>query len=88
MAGAAKPMPHQPGDATAEHGTERRSNLGRCGAIGMMKKLQVPITLTTAGGLSSALGTATIACDRLLSGKFDAIVMPEIPSVISVGELC
>jgi hypothetical protein len=58
------------------------------GAIDMMKELQVPITLNTAGGLSSALGTVKIACDWLLSGKFEAIVMPETPSVISVGELC
>ena len=58
------------------------------GAIGKMKQLQVPITLTTVGGLSSALGAVKGACDRLRSGKFDAIVMPETPSVISVGELC
>eukprot|EP00959_Pyramimonas_sp_CCMP1952_P178541 3732044-Pyramimonas_sp.AAC.1 len=53
-----------------------------------MKEPQVPITLNAAGGLSSALGTVRVACDRLLSGKFDAIVLPETPSVISVGELC
>eukprot|EP00959_Pyramimonas_sp_CCMP1952_P141878 2969746-Pyramimonas_sp.AAC.1 len=54
----------------------------------MMKELQVPVTLNTAGGLSSAPRTVRIACDQLKSGKFDAIVMPEMPSVISVGELC
>eukprot|EP00959_Pyramimonas_sp_CCMP1952_P237572 4964731-Pyramimonas_sp.AAC.1 len=29
-----------------------------------------------------------MACDRLMSGKFDAVVMPETPSALSVGELC
>eukprot|EP00959_Pyramimonas_sp_CCMP1952_P324791 6798468-Pyramimonas_sp.AAC.1 len=69
---AAMPMPHRPRSATVER--------GNAGAMDMMKELQVPITLNTAGGLSSALGTVRIACDRLMSGKFDAIVMPETPS--------
>eukprot|EP00959_Pyramimonas_sp_CCMP1952_P465786 9488922-Pyramimonas_sp.AAC.1 len=67
MTGAAMPMPHQPGGTTVEQGVERRSNLDRCGAIDMMKELQVPIALNTAGGLSSALGTVKIACDWPLS---------------------
>eukprot|EP00959_Pyramimonas_sp_CCMP1952_P263153 5503056-Pyramimonas_sp.AAC.1 len=53
-----------------------------------MKELKVPIIFNTAGGLSSALGIVKVACDRLMSGKVDAIVMPETPSVISVGEPC
>ena len=53
-----------------------------------MKKLKEPLTLNTAGGASRALGTVSIACNLFKGGGFESIVMPETPSVISVGERC
>ena len=62
--------------------------LRSAGAMGNLKQLKVPITLNTAGGPSRALGSVHIACDKLLEGKFETVVMPDTPSVISVGGLC
>ena len=57
-------------------------------AMGKIKRLPNPIALNTAGGLSKALGTVSVACPQMPGGSFECLVMPETPSVISVGERC
>ena len=54
----------------------------------LIRKLPQSITLNTTGGESKALGSVRIACPKLRGGIFHALVMPETPCVISVGERC
>ena len=58
------------------------------GAMGLIRRLKQSITLNTAGGPSKALGTVRIACPKFKGGSFEALVMPNTPAVISVGERC
>ena len=53
-----------------------------------IQRLPNPIALNIAGGLSKALGTVSVACPQMPGGSFECLVMPETPSVISVGERC
>ena len=53
-----------------------------------IKELPEDLTPNTAGGASRALGQVYIACELLPEGGFESVVMPETPSVISVGERC
>ena len=62
--------------------------LENAGATSRVNPLKVPITLNTAGGPSRAVGTVSVACEKLHEGKFDSVVMPETPNVLSVGERC
>ena len=57
-------------------------------AMSKIKRLSSPIALNTAGGLSKALGTVSVECSHMPGGSFECLVMPETPSVISVGERC
>ena len=54
----------------------------------MIRKLPQSITLNTAGGASKALGSVRIACPKFKGGSLEALVMPDTPAVISVGERC
>eukprot|EP00959_Pyramimonas_sp_CCMP1952_P072501 1514543-Pyramimonas_sp.AAC.1 len=56
--------------------------------MGMIKRLVYSIILNAAGGSSRALGSACVACPNFRDGNSEALVMPETPSVISVGERC
>eukprot|EP00959_Pyramimonas_sp_CCMP1952_P171072 3574503-Pyramimonas_sp.AAC.1 len=56
--------------------------------MGMIKRLEDSIALDTAGGSSRALGSVCVACPNFRDGGFEALVMPETPAVISVGERC
>eukprot|EP00959_Pyramimonas_sp_CCMP1952_P350595 7345515-Pyramimonas_sp.AAC.1 len=53
-----------------------------------VRKLPQSIALNTAGGESKALGSVRIACPKFEGGSFNALVMPETPRVVSVGERC
>ena len=50
-------------------------------AMSKIKRLPSPIALNTAGGLSKALGTVSVACPQMPGGSFECLVMPETPSV-------
>eukprot|EP00959_Pyramimonas_sp_CCMP1952_P121308 2536656-Pyramimonas_sp.AAC.1 len=54
----------------------------------LIRKLPQSITLNTAGEESKALGSVRVACPKSKGGSFNALVMPEAPCVISVGERC
>eukprot|EP00959_Pyramimonas_sp_CCMP1952_P113710 2377015-Pyramimonas_sp.AAC.1 len=56
--------------------------------MGLIRKLPQSIALNTAGGEPKALGSVRIACPEFKGGSFNALVMPETPCVISVGERC
>ena len=58
------------------------------GALDKIKRLKVPLTLNTAGGQSRAVGSVSISCSKMMEGSFESVIMPETPSVISVGERC
>ena len=58
------------------------------GAMGLIRRLSQSVTLNTAGGPSKALGTVRIACPKFKGGSFEALVMPNTPAVLSVGERC
>ena len=47
-----------------------------------------PITLQTAGGPSASKGGLKVATPSLDEGEFTALIMPNSPSVLSVGERC
>eukprot|EP00959_Pyramimonas_sp_CCMP1952_P475170 9504043-Pyramimonas_sp.AAC.3 len=61
--------------------------LREAGLINRVALLSAPIALGAAGGQSRALGAVRIVSDKLCGGGTEATVMPETPSVISVGEL-
>eukprot|EP00959_Pyramimonas_sp_CCMP1952_P205181 4290666-Pyramimonas_sp.AAC.1 len=62
--------------------------LKSAGAMRLSRNLpQSIIILNTAGGESKALGSVRIACPKFKGSSFSALVMPETPCVISVGEL-
>eukprot|EP00959_Pyramimonas_sp_CCMP1952_P154976 3242387-Pyramimonas_sp.AAC.1 len=49
--------------------------------MGIIRCLEVSIALNSAGGSSRALGPVRVA-------RVEALVMPETPAVLSVGERC
>eukprot|EP00959_Pyramimonas_sp_CCMP1952_P118608 2479509-Pyramimonas_sp.AAC.1 len=54
----------------------------------MIRRFEESITLNTAGFSSRALGSVCVACPNFRGGNLEALVMPETPAVISVGERC
>ena len=60
----------------------------RTGNEDEIERTDDPVTLQTAGGLSACRGEVNLLTPSLDEGEFRALVMPNTPPVLSVGERC